>query len=125
MIQNEALDMIIDSLLDRKLGEAITATDNFLAVHPGISGVGRDDGAGERDRLFAIRTDYQLMADYWRRGYKDPKLPELYDNLLRRMYGLYANIAGSYAVRHTPFLESLHNRARMTARDWSPQVVRE
>ena len=46
MIQNEALDMIIDSLLDRKLGEAITATDNFLAVHPGISGVGRDDGAG-------------------------------------------------------------------------------
>ena len=32
MIQNEALDMIIEALLKRNLGEAITATDNFLAV---------------------------------------------------------------------------------------------
>lgn len=113
---NEALEIIIDKLLDRNLGEAITATDNFLAVHP---------HQVNTDRLFAIRTDYQLMADYWRRGFKDPKLAELYDNLLRRMYSLYADIAGSYAIRHTPFLDSLAFRARVTARDWSPQVIRE
>ena len=116
MIQNEALDMIIAALLKRNLGEAITATDNFLAVHP---------HQVNTDRLFAIKSDYQLMADYWRRGFKDPQMTELYDNLLRRMYVLYATIAGSYVIRHSPFLESLYGRVHMTPRDWSPQVIRE
>lgn len=116
MIQNEALDMIMDALLKRSLGEAITATDNFLAVHP---------HQVNTDRLYAIKADYQLMADYWRRGYKDPQMTGLYDNLLRRMYVLYATIAGSYDIRHSPFLDSLYARVHTTPRDWSPQVIRE
>ncbi len=116
MIQNEALDMIIEALLKRNLGEAITATDNFLAVHP---------HQVNTDRLFAIKSDYQLMADYWRRGFKDPQMTGLYDNLLRRMYVLYATIAGSYDIKHSPFLESLYARVHTTPRDWSPQVIRE
>ena len=55
MIQNDALDMIMEALLERNLGEAITATDNFLAVHP---------HQVNTDRLYAIKADYQLMADY-------------------------------------------------------------
>ena len=116
MIKNEALDMIIMALLDRNLGEAITATDNFLAVHP---------HQVNTDRLYAIKADYQLMADYWRRGYKDPQMTDLYDNLLRRMYVLYATIAGSYDIRHTPYLDSLYAKVHTTPRDWSPQVIRE
>lgn len=116
MIQNEALDTIIDKLLDRNLGEAIVEMENFLSVHPHQI---------NSDRLHAIKTDYQMMADYWRRGFKDPQLPDLYDNLLRRMYVLYANIVNNYMVRHTPFLKSLADRARLTLRDWSPQVVKE
>lgn len=116
MIQNESLDMILDALLERNLGEAITATDNFLAVHP---------HQVNADRLFAIRADYQLMADYWRRGFKDPKMGELYDSLLRRMYVLYATIAGIYDIRHTPFLESLNMKVHTTPRDWSSQAIRE
>ena len=116
MIKNEALDMIIMALLDRNLGEAITATDNFLAVHP---------HQVNTDRLYAIKADYQLMADYWRRGYKDPQMTALYDNLLRRMYVLYATIAGSYDIRHTPYLDSLYAKVHTTPRDWSPQVIRE
>ena len=69
MVHNEALHLILTSLLRRDLGEAITATDNFLAIHP---------HQVNTDRLFAIRTDYQLMTDYWRRGFKDPQLPNLY-----------------------------------------------
>ena len=116
MIKNEALDMIIMALLDRNLGEAITATDNFLAVHP---------HQVNTDRLYAIKSDYQLMADYWRRGFKDPQMTSLYNNLLQRMYVLYATIAGSYDIRHTPYLDSLYAKVHTTPRDWSPQVIRE
>ena len=116
MVQNEALNLILTSLLRRDLGEAITATDNFLAIHPHQVNI---------DRLFAIRTDYQLMADYWRRGFKDPQLPSLYDTLLKRMYVLYANIANAYNIRHTPLLSSLYYRSHTAARDWAPQNIRE
>ena len=115
-MKNEALDTIIEKLLDRNLGDAINAADIFLSVHP---------HQVNSDRLHAIRTDFQVMADYWRRGFKDPQLEGLYDHLLKRMYILYANIANSYALRHTPFLQSLADRARMTLRDWSPRVVKE
>lgn len=115
-MKNEALDNILDCLTDRNLGKAIVAADIFLSVHPNQINL---------DRLNAIRTDYQRMTDYWRRGFKDPQLEHLYDNMLKRMYVLYATIAGNYEVRHSPFLQSLADRARMTPRDWSPQVVKE
>ncbi len=116
MVNNEALNLILTQLLRRNLGEAIVATDNFLAVHP---------HQVNTDRLFAIRTDYQLMTDYWRKGFKDPQLPNLYDTLLKRMYVLYAHIANAYNIRHTPLLASLYYKAQMSARDWSPQTIRE
>lgn len=116
MIKSEALTRVLECLIARNLGEAIAAMDSFLAVHPHQINT---------DRLFAIRTDYQLMADYWRHGFKDPQLTQLYDNLLKRMYVLYANIASNYTVRHMPFLSSLFYKAHMTARDWSPQVIKE
>ena len=116
MIQNEALDMILEALLKRSLGEAITATENFLAVHPHQMNA---------DRLNVIKADYQLMADYWRRGYKDPQMEALYDRMLQRMYVLYATIAGSYDIRHSNYLDSLYAKVHTTPRDWSPQVIRE
>lgn len=116
MVNNEALNLIRTHLLRRDLGEAIVAMDNFLAIYP---------HQVNADRLFAIKSDYQLMADYWRRGYKDPQLPHLYGTLLKRMYVLYANIANAYNIRHTPLLTSLYYRGHMSARDWSPQNIRE
>lgn len=116
MKKSEPLHPILDSLLDRSLGQAIQAMDAFLSVHPHSS---------HGDRLHAIRTDYQMMADYWRRGFKDPQLPALYDNLLRRMYVLYANMDVDYGVGHSSFFSSFHARAHGAARDWSPTVVRE
>lgn len=116
MVNNEALNLIRTHLLRRDLGEAIVAMDNFLAIYP---------HQVNADRLFAIKSDYQLMADYWRRGFKDPQLPHLYDTLLKRMYVLYANIANAYNIRHTPLLTSLFYRGHMSARDWSPQNIRE
>lgn len=116
MVQSESLNQVFDYLKDRRLGEAIQTLEAFLSVHPHQINT---------DRLFAIRTDYQLMADYWRRGFKDPQLPSLYENLLQRMYVLCSNIAINYSVRHTPYMSSLMLKAYMTPRDWSPQVIRE
>ena len=116
MVQSESLNQVFGYLKSRRLGEAIQALEAFLSVHPHQINT---------DRLFAIRTDYQLMADYWRRGFKDPQLPSLYENLLQRMYVLCSNIAINYTVRHTPYLSSLMLKAHMTPRDWSPQVIRE
>ena len=115
-MMNEALSLLLDGLFDRDLGSAISAADIYLSVHPNQI---------YSDRLQAIRSDYQRMTDYWRRGYKDPQLNGLYDNLLKRMYVLYATIASNYRVRHSPFLQSLADKARMTLRDWSPQVIKE
>ena len=116
MVQSESLNQVFGYLKSRRLGEAIQTLEAFLSVHPHQINT---------DRLFAIRTDYQLMADYWRRGFKDPQLPSLYDNLLQRMYVLCSNIAINYTVRHTPYLSSLMLKAHMTPRDWSPLVIRE
>ena len=116
MVQSESLNQVLGYLKSRRLGEAIQTLEAFLSVHPHQINT---------DRLFAIRTDYQLMADYWRRGFKDPQLPSLYENLLQRMYVLCSNIAINYTVRHTPYLSSLMLKAHMTPRDWSPQVIRE
>lgn len=115
MQTDEALNMVLHHLLDRQLGAALDAMDGFLASHPNQS---------DADRLFAIRTDFQLMADYWKQGFKDAQLPGLYENLLQRTYMLYANMAKSYAFGHSAYLSSIYMRIHMTARDWSPQVFR-
>ena len=116
MTENKALTQVLDQLVERKLGEAIHLLDAFLAVHPYQNCT---------DILFAIKTDYQMMTDYWRRGFKDPQLGDLYDNLLRRMYVLFSNIAVSYGVGHSSFLSSVYMRVHVAAQDWSPMHIRE
>lgn len=116
MKKNEVLQPILDELLERNLGKAVQAMDDFLAVHPHQS---------NSDRLQVIRTDFQMMADYWRNGFKDPQLSRLYDNLLQRMYVLYADMDIDYTVRHSSFFSSFYMRAHVTARDWSPAVIKE
>ena len=116
MKQNESINKIYNSLKVRSLNQAIVDMENHLAQNPHQI---------NSDRLFAIKTDYQVMMDYWRNGYKDPQLPQLYDKLLRRMYVLYANVATNDRVLHSPFLASLFMRAHLSPRDWSVQVLRE
>ncbi len=62
------------------------------------------------DDLLSIKTDYQLMTDYWRRGFKDSQLSHLYNNLLRKMYGFYTDTTVGYALTHSPLLSSLFQR---------------
>ena len=84
MTKNHALDVVYDWLLKRNLSEALTAMEGYLISY---------SGPNDTDRLYAIKADFQLMADYWKRGFKDPQLANLYDTLLRRLYVLYADSA--------------------------------
>ena len=103
-----------ERLLERDLGAAINAMEAFLASFP------RENDA---DRLFAIKTDYQMMADYWRHGFKDPQLTALYANLLRRMYVLYANVSIRQDILRSSYFSSLYVKVQMTARDRQPQTI--
>ena len=116
MNTHQSLTAIFDHLKSRNLSAAINELEAYLSVHP---------HQVNSDRLHALRTDYQLMADYWKRGFKDPQLPALYQTLLQRMYVLCANISIHYGIGHSSFLSSLSMRLHMTARDWSAQNIRE
>ena len=116
MDTHQSLKEVFSHLENRNLSAAINELESFLSIHP---------HQVNSDRLHAVRTDYQLMADYWKRGFKDPKLPELYQSLLQRMYVLSANISLRYGIGHSSFLSSIYLRKHMTARDWAPQNIRE
>ena len=98
------------------LSDAISDLEVFLATHP---------HQVNSDRLHAIRTDLQLMADYWTRGFKDPQLPSLYQKLMQRMYVLCANIRMQYNISQSSYLTSLMARVRLSARDFSPLNIRD
>ena len=116
MKQDKNLKVVYDFLKDRLLNLAIQHMENYLALNPHQI---------NSDRLFAIKTDYQVMKDYWRKGFKDPQLTQQYEKLLRRMYVLYANVSNKARVLHSPFLSSLFMRDHLSPRDWSVQVLRE
>jgi len=116
MFTDATLDTIYGNLSARDLMCAIKDMEVYLAAHPHQINA---------DRLYAIKADYQVMIDYWRKGYKDPQLPELYNKLLHRMYTLYANVRTNARVLQSPTMASLFMKAHLSPRDWSVQVVRE
>lgn len=116
MTKNRALDAVYEWLLRRNLSKALTAMESYLSSY---------SAAQDGDRLYAIQADFQLMTDYWKRGFKDPQLPHLYDNLLRRLYVLYADAALSYRIKHSPYLSSINARLSLSSRDWTVQALKE
>ena len=116
MVSNETLNQVYDWLTKRNLSQAMTEMGIYLS--------GRQQ-SNDSHRLEAIRSDFDMMTDYWKRGYKDPQLSGLYTNLLRRMYVLYANAALGYAVGKSSFLSSTYTRLALTTRDWSVQSLKE
>lgn len=116
MIKDVTLVKVYHSISCNDLMCAIKEMENYLALHPHQI---------NSDRLYAIRADYQMMIDYWRKGYKDPQINELYIKLLQRMYMLLANVVIKTRSLQSPLLASLFIKANLSPRDWSVQVVRE
>ena len=116
MKENQALEALYVCLTHRQLSQALTLMENYLSTY---------SGGPDADRLYAIKADFQLMADYWKRGFKDPQLTQLYDNLLRRLYVLYAEVEMSYQIKHSVYLSGIHSRMSASSRDWTSQALKE
>ena len=76
MAEHKNLQDVYENLLLKNLSAALDSMQIFLSVRP---------NGNDADTLNSIRTDFQLMTDYWKRGYSDPQAEALYDNLLKRM----------------------------------------
>ena len=116
MVYNEALSTIIVDVQHRQLGKAIAHLENYLYtfVQPHVM-----------EQLQQIKSDYQLMTDYWQQGYDDPDRGQVYDKLLRRMYVLTTNVYIRYYLRNSTFAAGVHHRARNNGRsEWTPASLR-
>ena len=115
MIVNEALTTIISTILDRQLGKAIAHLENYFYtfIQPQAA-----------EQLAEIKADYQLMGDYWLKGYNDPQREQLYDQLLRRMYVLTTNVYIRYVIRYSSYVSSVYNRCRSGRQEWSAASLR-
>ena len=116
MAENQTLEEVYICLAERNLSQALMAMEVFISSYA---------GPGDAERLYAIQADLQLMSDYWKRGFKDPQLPNLYDTLLRRLYVLYTDVALAYRMKHSTYLTDVNARLSLTTHDWSVQVLKE
>ena len=94
MIRNETLQSALECVVNRQLGKAVNLLENYLYtfVQPQAT-----------EQLEELKTDYQLMAEYWQRGFEDPERERLYDKLLHRMYVLVSNEYIRYYIKNSSF----------------------
>lgn len=110
MEHNDALKRVLAALSNRNAGRALTEMANFLAVWPNSS---------QQAELDSLRNEYELMARYWRQGFKEPQLQSLYDGLLHRIYGLYANTSLWRRLGGSPFMSTVYSNLMLQTREWS------
>jgi len=84
MVNNEALNTIIKNVLGNQLCLAVEHLENYLFTFTQPQAL---------EQLEELKADYQLMSDYWQRGFDDPQREQLYGQLLRRMYVISAIIS--------------------------------
>lgn len=105
---NNELRGVETALRQRKLSQAIDGLDVFGMKCPEL---------GIDSKLCGIRDSYRLMADYWRRGLKDGQINAVYDDLLRRAYSLFADVALTRAMSHDHFTSSVYSRVQRLGGD--------
>lgn len=116
IIKNEQLDKALQMICNRKLAEALDTVENYLYTY---------SYPRELEKMQSIKEDYRLMTDYWKRGYKDPQLHELYQRLLQRLYVVTANLAINYCISNASFHLGTYKRSRAAREDWSLTAIRQ
>jgi len=112
----QQIQRVAGELYRGNVGLAIAEMETYLAAYPQPQTM---------ERLNGIKAEYELMADYWRRGVNDPQLDQLYHHLLQRVYVLYANIASYHRMRQYPTLSGIYNRVRTERKEWSLTDIRK
>ncbi len=115
MERNEALKRVMAALVARNIGRALSEIHNYLVVYP------QNQPMAEFN---ALRNEYEIMARYWRQGYKDPQLEKNYNRLLQRVYTLYADLSHWRRISSSPFLSATYSQLMTSAYDWSVSTFR-
>ena len=115
MHKNEQFRLIVNYISRQRLGEAINAMEIYLSTRPTQI---------DLDKLTEIRNDYQLMADYWRRGFDDPQRPMLYRQLLHRLYQLVVNRDLHERFMESPYLQGVYKRPRIVRTEWAVASIK-
>ncbi len=102
---NEDLRSVENALRRRELNRAMDAMETFGCKYPERS---------ISERLSPLRNDYELMAGYWRRGMRDDHMDSVYNNLLRRMYCLSADVSLAHALSQDTFASAVYSRSHRT-----------
>ena len=115
MREKDSFDRVVEHLCGRKLPAAITELENYLLTYPQVSGL---------DKLSAIKVDYELMAEYWKRGAKDPEREQVYNQLLHRLYMLTMDLKTTLQYRASSFWSYVYQRPRKNGTEWGLTEVR-
>lgn len=113
MIQN-GLTEILSALQQKDLGTAIIAMENYLATNINMWG---------GDQLESIKNDYQLMVDFWLRGFDDEQRAVLYGQLLKRMDMLTMEMVRREWMAKASIVNSTSRRIENDSRDWSVEEI--
>ncbi len=116
MWKNKDFDDILEVIISRQLGLSISMVENYLFTRSHQQG---------RETLNAIKSDYSLLMDYWKKGYDDPQRIALYEKLLHRMYALVADMLFQSVLQSHYSLSLLYRQAHEGRYDFSPAVITE
>lgn len=116
MNSTNPINEIISTLWEGTLGSALKELEN--AVLTGQLKV-------DYEKLTALRDEFDLLTDFWQRGYKDPQRQTLYGRMRQSLYVLVANAEQRYRLQGSPYLKNLYQRPRQAARNWSVVMVRK
>lgn len=108
MERNKEIAEIFDLLANKQLRHAIDRIEAFGYKYPEL----RINSEVEQ-----VRANYDLMADFWCRGFKDASLDTVYNDIISKVYKLTADAGLSYAISHNSYLTALYRRVRANGRD--------
>ena len=111
-----SLERVYDQLRAGNTGLAIMEMDTYLKAWPNQQSC---------EKLETLKSEYDLMADYWIQGATDLERDEQYLRLLQRTYVLMANIAIHRHLNASSFLQQLHSSARQTGRPMNLEAIRQ
>lgn len=100
--------------LGKDLGQALRAMASVYASRPSLYG---------HDTFATIEQDYSLMVDYLMRGFADSQRQSLYNQLLRRLYRLVADLEIAWRCKNQPIYTAAFQRAAHL--NLSPAFLRE
>lgn len=115
MQKNEQLLDIISIICQNKLGKGLDAMENYILSHPSLP---------DQDEFYEIKSDYQLMVDYFKRGFADPQRVNVYSQILKRLYVFATNTVLYEQIQFNSYLQGVYQRPRQIRQDWSVQSIK-